>query len=154
MRTLNAIAKLGWNLPRFLKQIGCLILGVAGLSVLGIASLLYFFLYFNFSAPKSEWPEEISAVERALSIPDNAKPCYENNLSRDNISCYVPYPEDRRHCRWWIFESCRSFTTKDFILEDPAKLGTMISAMMHPIRRGPIVIEFVGRKKNVIMRID
>ncbi len=181
MRVFTVIANLGWNLPRFLKQIGYLILGMAGLCVLAFTIFLYFWIYFDFNDPKSKWPIEVSAVERALSIPPDARPCYRNDLSRNNIRCYVPFPADRRNCRWWIMEPCRSFMAEYFLLDDPEKLGKVINAMIHPYSTtspclhsetptlkdpgschessgehtfNPIVVEFVGGKKRVIMRID
>ncbi len=175
----GVIANLGWNLPRFLKQIGCLILVLAGVCVLAFGAFV-FNIYFSTDLVGTR--NETFAVEEALAVPNDHRFCQgPSNYSRDNPDCYVPRETDLRHCRWWLLEDCRAFKMPDFILSDPVKLGTMIRAMIHPcpyllarsrreqftsrldeicptadaeINRGPIVIDFVGRKKNVIMRIN
>jgi hypothetical protein len=178
MGFFRAITGLGWDLPRFVKQLGCVALGLAGLCLLGFGAFV-FSLYFNWGAKPVAY--EWFSTREALDIPSHSSPCRGTSQSPSNPECYAPDTMDRRHCRWWLLEESRAFTMPDYILNDPAKLGKMLDAIMYPcpyllalsrhksvgsrfndlcptpkteLGHYPISIDFFGNGQHTIMRID
>ena len=173
MRIADTIAKLGWNLPRFARQLAWVIAGLLGMIVL---SAVAFWLFVYYAGTFEGGPTERQLFAREALATDAPRiDCVGPGRRIDNPYCLLPAHLDSRYCHWWRLEMCGAYGFNDIILDHPDKLGTVVSLMTDPcifvdkvhsesLRRdcqdpeifdeNPIVLVFKGDHRTVKMRID
>ena len=169
---------------RFLRQLAWVVGALGGLILLAWIGVIFYTGYW-LPDPKGLTADlRTTAVFQALSMsvtrPSDYvyQPCEGEFYSPNNRTCFRLSSADKRNCRWWLFEDCKSYSISDLILKNPDHIGAVLDAVLRPckyllevkkynlaeagvecnsmndLRHAPIIIVFEGHDRQIRMRID